>query len=317
MNNKLIMKAMQIHDYGGPEQLRYEDVPVPKHGKGQVLVRVHAASVNPIDIKLASGMKRPVMDDKAVPVPWIPGGDFSGIVEDVSEEITDIQKGDVVYGDSPAGGSYAAYVIAEADAVAFKPKTLNCLGAASVPLAAQTAWQALFEHGHLQSGQTVLIHGGSGGVGTFAVQLAQWKKAKVMATGSSDHGGYLHSLGTDIVIDYKKIPFESIAENIDVVIDLVGGETQARSFSVLKPKGYLVSTMSPPSEELASKHHVNALMMTMKPSNIILSKLAELLDSGSLRTEVTKVYPLADAHKAWADIMSHHSRGKIVLEVPH
>ena len=162
----------------------------------QVLVHVHAASVNPIDTKLAAGMKRPVMNNQAIPLPWIPGGDFSGIVEDVSQENFECSKSeDAVYGDSPAGGSYATYVIAEAETIALKPQKLNDIESASVPLAAQTAWQALFEHGHLQSGQAVLIHGGSGGVGTFAIQLAHWKKAKVIATASTGHEEYLRSLG--------------------------------------------------------------------------------------------------------------------------
>jgi NADPH:quinone reductase-like Zn-dependent oxidoreductase len=317
MNNKQVMKVMRIHAYGGPEQLRYEEAPIPQLGQGQVLVRVHAASVNPIDTKLATGMKRPVLNNKAVPLPWIPGGDFSGIVEDVSSEITSVRKGDAVYGDSPSGGSYAPYVIAEANAVALKPKKLSHVESASVPLAAQTAWQALFEHGHLQSGQTVLIHAASGGVGTFAIQLAHWKKAKVLATASAENGEYLRSLGADIAIDYKKVSFESIAKEVDLVIDLIGGETQERSFTVIKPKGYLVSTINPPSQELAIKHNVHALMMSMKPSSTVLSQLAELLDTTAIRTKVTKVYPLAEAHKAWTDILSHHTQGKIVLEIIH
>src|SRR5665213_4342504 len=193
MINNRLMKALRIHQYGGPEQLRYEEVPVPQLGPRQILVRVFAASVNPIDTKLAAGMKRPVMNNEGVPLPWIPGGDFSGIVEDVFLEVTNVRKGDAVYGNSPAGGSYATYVIAEANAIALKPKTLNDIESTSVPLAAQTAWQAFFEHGHLQNGQTVLIHGASGGVGTFAVQLARWKDTKVFATASEDHGKYLKS----------------------------------------------------------------------------------------------------------------------------
>jgi NADPH:quinone reductase-like Zn-dependent oxidoreductase len=316
MNNKM-MKAVRINAYGGPEQLRYEEVPIPQLGVGQVLVRVHAASVNPIDTKLATGMKRPVLNNKAVPLPWIPGGDFSGIVEDVSSEITSVRKGDAVYGDSPAGGSYAPYVIAEANAVALKPKKLSHVESASVPLAAQTAWQALFEYGHLQSGQTVLIHAASGGVGTFAIQLAHWKKVKVLATASAENGNYLRSLGADIAIDYKKVSFESIAKEVDLVIDLIGGETQERSFGVIKPKGYLVSTINPPSQELATKHNVHALMMSMEPSSTVLAQLAELLDTAVIQTKVTKVYSLPETHKAWTDILSHHTQGKIVLEITH
>ncbi len=316
MNHKLIMRAMRIHAYGGPEQLRYEEMPVPLLKEGHVLVRCNAASVNPIDTKLASGMKRPVMNNESVDLPWIPGSDFSGIVEEVSEEIKDFKKGDAVYGDSPGGGSYAPYVLAQVGQIARKPKTLNDVGSASIPVAAQTAWQALFDHGHLQAGQTVLIHGGSGGVGTFAVQLAHWKKAKVLATGSEEHMDYLRSLGADLAIDYHKDSFESLVHNVDVVVDLVGGETQERSFKVLKPQGHLVSTINAPSLALSEKHNIQALMMTMQPSETILSRLAQLIDSGDIRTEVTKVYALPEAPKAWSEILSHHVHGKIVLEVP-
>jgi NADPH:quinone reductase-like Zn-dependent oxidoreductase len=306
------MKAIRIHEYGGPEQLRYEETPEPQAGSGQVLVRVHAASVNPIDYKLASGVMRQIMP---LEFPWIPGGDFSGVVEAVGAGVTGFKKGDVVYGDTPGGGAYTQQLGTSASVVAPKPSKLSHIEAASVPLAGQTAWQALFDHGRLERGQTVLIHGGSGGVGAFAVQLAHWKGAKVLATGSAENADFLRSLGADMAIDYKAKPFESVAKNVDLVLDLIGGETQRRSFGVLKPGGSLIATAQPPSEQEAAQHKVRAAMMRMEASAKNLLELAKLLDAGTIRPLVSKKYPMSEARAAWADILSGHTRGKIVLEV--
>jgi NADPH:quinone reductase-like Zn-dependent oxidoreductase len=306
------MKAIRIHEYGGPEKLREEDVPEPRAESGQVLVRVHAASVNPIDYKLASGVMRQIMP---LEFPWIPGGDFSGVVEAVGAGVTGFKKGDVVYGDTPGGGAYTQQLGTSASVVAPKPSKLSHIEAASVPLAGQTAWQALFDHGRLERGQTVLIHGGSGGVGAFAVQLAHWKGAKVLATGSAENADFLRSLGADMAIDYKAKPFESVAKNVDLVLDLIGGETQRRSFGVLKPGGSLIATAQPPSEQEAAQHKVRAAMMRMEASAKNLLELAKLLDAGTIRPLVSKKYPMSEARAAWADILSGHTRGKIVLEV--
>ena len=306
------MKAIRVHAYGGPEQLRLEEAPQPKVESGKVLVRIHAASVNPIDFKLASGNMRQIMP---INFPWIPGGDFSGIVEEVGSGVAGLAKGDAVYGDASGGGAYAEFYAAPASMIAPKPRRLSDIEAASVPLAAQTAWQGLFDNGRLERGETVLIHGASGGVGTFAVQLAHWKGAKVLATASADNIDYLRSLGADTVIDYKATPFDSVAKNVDLVFDLIGGETQRRSFGVLKPGGRLVATSQPPSPEEAAKHKVEAKMMGMKASTANLLKLAELLDAGKIKTLITKTYSFAQAREAWTEIMSGHTRGKIVLQV--
>jgi NADPH:quinone reductase-like Zn-dependent oxidoreductase len=307
-----IMKAIRIHEYGGPEQLRYEETPEPQAGSGQVLVRVHAASVNPIDHKLASGAMRQFMP---LSLPWIPGGDFSGIVEAVGAGVTGVKKGDAVYGDTPTGGAYAQLVVAAAGMIGPKPSNLSHAEAASVPLAGQTAWQGLFQHGHLERGQTVLIHGGSGGVGFFAVQLAHWKGAKVLATGSAANLDFLRSLGADQAIDYKATRFESVVKNVDLVLDLIGGETQRRSFGVLKSGGFLIATAQPASEKDAAEHKVHAMMMRMQASTIDLAQLAKLLEAGTIKTIVSKKYPLSQAREAWADILSGHTRGKIVMEI--
>ncbi len=277
-----------------------------------MLVRIHAASVNPIDFKLASGVMRQIMP---ISFPWIPGGDFSGIVEEVGPEVAGLAKGDAVYGDASGGGAYAEFYAGPATMITRKPRRLSDIEAASVPLAGQTAWQGLFDNGRLDRGETVLIHGAAGGVGTFAVQLAHWKGAKVLATTSKANAEYVRSLGADQVIDYKATPFESVAKNVDLVLDLIGGDTQRRSFAVLKPGGRLVATAQPPSEEEAAKHKVQAMMMQMKATASNLKQFAELLDAGSLKTTVTKTYSLAQAREAWAEIMSGHTRGKIVLEV--
>ncbi|MDB5306151.1 MAG: hypothetical protein JWO38_353 [Gemmataceae bacterium] len=306
------MKAIRVHNYGGPEQLRYEDAPVPEPAEGQVLVRVQAASVNPIDYKLASGAFK---DRMPLQFPWTPGGDFSGVVEVVGLGVTGAQRGDAVYGDSPGGGAYAEFVLALPGMVAPRPRTLSPVEAASVPLAGQTAWQGLFDHGRLDRGQTVLIHAAAGGVGTFAVQLAHWKGARVLATASAANAEYVRSLGADEVIDYRATPFESAARDVDLVFDLVGGETQKRSFAVLKPGGRLVSAVQPPSEEEAARHKVDAMVFRMQASTQGLVRLAELLDGGTIRTVVTHTYPLAQAQDAWRQVMSGHTRGKIVLEV--
>ncbi len=306
------MKAIRVHQYGGPEQLRYEDAPAPEAGSGQVLVRVHAASVNPWDYKLASGMFQ-----KMVPMelPYVPGGDFSGVIAELGRGVGGLNVGDAVYGNCPRG-AYAQLTVAPAEAIAARPAHLNDIEAASVPVAAQTAWQGLFEHGQVRSGQMVLIHAASGGVGSFAVQFAHWRGARVLATGSESNTDYLRSLGADVVIDYKTTPFETVAKDINMVFDLVGGETQSRSFGVLKAGGILVATSQPPSEDQARRYGIKAMLMNMRPSTQRLKEISTLLDEGAISTSVTKTFPLEAAREAWEYAKSGHTRGKVVLEVP-
>jgi NADPH:quinone reductase-like Zn-dependent oxidoreductase len=307
------MKAIRYHAYGGPEQLRYEDAPVPTPKATEVLVRVRATSVNPWDYKLASGAFRNMVP---MEFPYIPGGEFAGQIESVGASVSHLKPGDAVFGNCPSG-SYAQFVAAPGESAAPMPARLTPLQAASVPLAAQTAWQGLFDHGHLEAGQTVLIHAAAGGVGTFAVQLAHWKGAKVIATASAANADYLKSLGADQVIDYKSTPFDTVVKDVDVVLDLLGGDTQTRSFAVLKRgSGRLIATAQPPSQELATRHKVRALMMQMKPTAERLNQLADLLDAGKIRTEVTKTFPLSQTKEAWEYSMSGHTRGKITLEIP-
>jgi NADPH:quinone reductase-like Zn-dependent oxidoreductase len=311
------MRAIRLHQYGGPEQIKLEEVPIPQINEDQILVKVCAASVNPIDFKLASGTLRPIMNNKPVDLPWTPGWDFSGIIEKTGSKVKNFKKGDAVFGHSPGGGSFAEFVVAHSNCIAFKPKKLSHVEAASVPVAAQTALQALFDCGHLLRGQTVLIQGGSGGVGTFAIQLSKWKKAKVLATALSEDAQFLQELGADAVIDYKSSEFESaiIPNQIDFVLDLVGQDTQERSFKVLKMGGQLVSTVHEPAQDLMTKYKVRASMMVMKPSVENLVRFAELLDTQKIKTCVTKTYPLSETTEAWKNILSNHTLGKTVVEI--
>src|SRR5437870_1879921 len=244
------MKAIRIHNYGGPEVLQYEDAPRPKPQAGEVVVRVHAAGVNPIDWKVREGHMKDFWPHK---FPLILGWDLSGVVEEIGPRVSQFKKGDEVYSlpDPTRNGAYADYIVVRESELALKPKSLHHIRAAAVPLAALTAWQSLFDIAQLQPGQRVLIHGGSGGVGHFAVQLAKWKGAYVIARASRKNQEGLSTLGADEPIDYTRQRFEDVARNIDTVLDTIGGETQERSWSVLKKGGNLVSLVQPPSEEKA------------------------------------------------------------------
>src|SRR6185437_11185102 len=266
------MKAIRIHKYGGPEVLHYEDAPRPQPQAGEVLVRVHAAGVNPIDWKVREGHMK---DFWPHTFPLILGWDLSGVVEELGKGVSKFKIGDEVYGlpDPTRGGAYADYIVVRESELALKPKSLHHIRAGAVPLAALTAWQSLFEAGQLQSGQRVLIHAGSGGVGHFAVQLAKWKGAYVFATASTKNQDLLRKLGADEPIDYTQQRFEEIARKIDVVLDTIGGETQERSWQVLKKGGVLVSLVQPPSEEKAKELGVRAVFVGGQPNGAQLAEI--------------------------------------------
>src|SRR5437773_10379703 len=225
------MKAVQIHAFGGPEVLQYEDVPQPQPRPNEILVRVHAASVNPVDWKIREG-------HLSATLPMIMGIDFSGVVESVGNGVTKYRSGDAVFGQvADESGGYAEYAVAMESDVARKPEELDHIRAAALPVAGLVPWQALFDTANLTAGQTVLIHGAAGGVGSFAVQFAKWKGARVLGTASGAHVEQVRQLGADQVIDYRKTKFEEVARDVDVVLDTIGGETQERSWRVLKPGG--------------------------------------------------------------------------------
>ncbi|MCC6427898.1 MAG: NADP-dependent oxidoreductase [Phycisphaerales bacterium] len=305
------MKAIRIHKFGGADQLTYEDAPKPEASVGQVLVKVHAAGVNPVDYKIRNGMFG------AGKFPMTLGFDVSGTVEEVGQDASRFKAGDSVYSYLPltAGGGYAEYVAVPASAVAIKPNSLDHAAAAAVPLAALTAWQALFDKAGLKEGQSVLIHGAAGGVGHFAVQFAKAKGAKVLATASADHHEFLKTLGTDVIIDYKTQKFEEFAKDVDVVLDTVGGETQARSIGVIKKDGFLVSIVGQPNPAKLKEAGIRGTGFLVQPNADQLKEIAALIDGGKVKPHVTKVFPLAEAAQAHAKIEEGHTQGKIVLEV--
>jgi NADPH:quinone reductase-like Zn-dependent oxidoreductase len=308
------MKAVRVYSYGGPEVLKYEDVPRPKPGPGELLIRVHAAGVNPVDWKVREGYLK---DRLNYEMPYIPGWDVSGVVEAAGAGAARFKKGEEVYSrpDSPREGAYAEYMVVKEAEVALKPKTLDHVHAAAVPLASLTAWQGLFDMGGLRAGQKALIHGAAGGLGVFAVQLAKWKGACVIGTASARNQDFLRQLGADEAIDYATKKFEEIVRDVDVVFDTIGGETQARSWPVLKKGGILVSTVSPPSAEEAARRGVRQCVFMVRPNATQLTEIAKLIDSGKVKVFVETVLPLSEARRAQEMSQTGHTRGKIVLRV--
>src|SRR5712672_305624 len=305
------MKAIRIHQYGGPEVLAQVEMQRPTPGPDEVLIKVHAPAVNPIDWKMRAGHVKEVFP---LTFPSTLGWDVSGTVEEAGDKVTQFKRGDEVYA-LVNGGGYAEYVVAKADIVGKKPRTLDHVHAAAVPVAGLTAWQALFEVAQLRAGQKVLIHGAAGGVGNFAVQFAKERGAYVIGTASSRNHAFLHELGPDKAVDYQKTRFEDVVHEADVVLDTIGGDTQERSFKALKKGGILVSIVQPPSQELAAKYGVRALFYGGHPSSSNLAEIARLIDSGKVKTVVETVLPLAEARRAHELSQSGHARGKIVLKV--
>src|SRR4029077_10151099 len=308
------MKAIRIHNYGGPEVLKYEDEPRPEPQAGEVLVRVHAAGVNPIDWKVREGHMKDFWPHK---FPLILGWDVSGTVEEVGPGVSRFKIGDEVYSipDPTRNGAYADYIVVREPEVALKPNSLHHIRAATVPLAALTAWQSLFDAAQLQPGQRVLIQAGSGGVGHFAVQLAKWKGAYVFATASTKNQDLLRELGVDKAIDYTQQRFEDVARDIDIVLDTIGGETQERSWSVLKKGGVLVSLVQPPSEEKPKERGVRAALLGAQPNVAQLAEIAKIIDSGKLALIIDRILPLCEVRRAHELSKSGHTHGKIVLRI--
>jgi NADPH:quinone reductase-like Zn-dependent oxidoreductase len=308
------MKAIRIHNHGGAEVLQYEDAPRPRVRSGEVLIRVHAAGVNPLDWKMRSGSLDGSIQHK---LPLIPGWDVSGVVEEVGLGVSQFKKGDEVFAmaDPTRDGAYADYIAVREATVAMKPKSLHHVRAAATPLSALTAWRSLFDLGQLQAGERILIHGGSGGVGHFAVQLAKWKGAHVVATASTKNQELLRKLRADDTIDYTSQRFEDVARNIDIVLDTIGGETQERSWAVLKKGGVLVSLVQSPSKEKANQLGVRGMMCSVQPDGAQLSKIAKLIDSAKLRPTIDRILPLSEARRAHELSENGHVHGKIVLRV--
>jgi NADPH:quinone reductase-like Zn-dependent oxidoreductase len=308
------MKAVRIHAYGGPDVLAYEDAPRPKPGADEVLIRVLATTVNPFDCALRAGYLSGFFQYS---FPLVLGTDVSGTIEEVGPGVTSFKRGDSVYGRGGVDrdGTNAEYALVPASKVAIKPGSLDNAHAAALPHVTLTAWQALFELAGLTRGQTVLIHAAAGGVGHIAVQLAKLRGAKVIGTASAN-SNFLRELPVDQAINYATTPFETVASQVDVVLDTIGGDTQERSWKVLKRGGILVSTVQAPSQETADSLGVRqAMVFTNPPIGKTLTEVATLVDSGKIKPHVSAVLPLAETARAHGMIEGKHTRGKIVLQV--
>ncbi len=308
------MKAVRIHTYGGPETLVYEDAPQPEPAADEVLIRIHAASVNPLDWKIRGGFGK---DNFKHHLPLILGWDVAGTIEATGSQVDQFQTGDAVYGYTSLyrDGAYAEFIVAKTTEIALKPTSVDFLEAAAIPVAALTPWQALFDTAGLSANQRVLIHAASGGVGSLAVQLAKAKGAYVIGTASARNADFLRKLGTDEIIDYQTTKFETVVQDVDVVFDTIGGDTQERSFGVLRKDGWLVSIVSPPSQETAAQHGVRSTMVGVQPDGGQLKEIAALVDSGKLKPYVETVLPLKEARQAHELSQSGRTRGKIILQM--
>lgn len=308
------MMAWRVHEYGPPDVMRFERIPRPDPGPGVVLFKVEAVGVGPWDGWIRAGKSA-----LPQPLPLTLGSDLAGKVVAVGPGVSRPRVGDEVYGvtNPEFVGAYAEYALASAAMVASKPTLLSYTEAASVPVVAVTAQQALFEHAQLKAGRTVLIHGAAGSVGAYAVQLARHAGLRTIATAARDDAAFVRDLGADLVIDYRTERFENKVRDADAVIDLVGGEVQARSFAVLGPGGILVSAVSKPDQEAATRHGVRALFFLVNVTTAHLARIAAMIDAGDLTVNVGAVLPLADARVAHEMLEGSRSRprGKIVLSV--
>jgi NADPH:quinone reductase-like Zn-dependent oxidoreductase len=307
------MKAARIHRFGPPDVIELDDLPQPAPDRDEVLVRVAAAGVGPWDALIRE--HKSVVE---VSLPLTLGSDISGIVESVGSDVRHLKRGDAVYGVTNPQfiGGYAEYALASARMVARKPESLSFEEAASAPVVAVTAWQMLFDYANAQAGQAVLIHGAAGSVGAYAVQLARQARLRVFATASADDVSLVQGLGAEKVLDYKKDRFEDVVSEVDIVLDMVGGDTMDRSFHVIKPGGILVSVVSsapPPADAPTS---VRSVFFLVDVTTQRLDRLTELFERGELKPRVGTVLPLDEARKAHEMLGdAPHKKGKIILRV--
>ncbi|MDE1852696.1 MAG: NADP-dependent oxidoreductase [Thaumarchaeota archaeon] len=312
------MRAIELRARDGVDKLEFvEDAPKPVPGRGEVLVRVYATSVSPTELGWYSSMNWSNEDGTPRAFPIVPGHDFSGVVAEIGEGVEGINTGEAKYGllSFYRNGAEADYVIALPREIAPKPRSLGHLEAAAVPLSGLTAWQALFDHANLTSGQSILILGASGGVGSFAVQFASWSGAEVIAaTSKQNNREFLLNLGAKEVTGYSS--FQHFSKKVDVVLDLVGGDVQNSSWSTIRAGGIFVSTVGGPlPQEKAAAAGAKGLFFIVTPNGKELAKIAELIDSGKVVSQIQKVLPLKDAKAAFEEGLSGHNRGKTVLQV--
>jgi NADPH:quinone reductase-like Zn-dependent oxidoreductase len=318
---KQMIQAIRVHQYGGPEQLKLEQIPCPEPQAGEVLIRVHSVGVLPAEWKLRQGFFQAV--HPAI-FPYIPGSAMSGVVEEVGPDVTTWKIGQAVFGRN-TNGAYAEYTTTAVESPALGPKTFSLLAlkpealsfdeAATISGGATIAWTALFEDGALQAGQRVLIHGAAGGVGSFAVQFARWRGAQVIGTTSKANIDFVRSLGAETVIDYTSIPFERMVHDVDLVLDTIGGETLQRSMQVVKHGGTLVSLLEQPSPDLAQRYGIRAKKNAALPTNGLLRTIAQLIDEEHLNVTIAQTFPLREASLAHELSQSGHGRGRIVLHI--
>lgn len=310
------MKAAQIKNYGGSEVVKINNAPKPSVSRGRLLIEVHASGVNPVDWKIREGYMKQMAP---LQFPATLGGDFSGIVAELGEDVSGFEKGDEIYGQASitrgGSGSFAEFATADVNTAAHKPKNLSHVEAAALPLTGVSAWQALVDHIGLPRGKKILIHGGAGGIGTIAIQLARHLGAYVAATAGAKDLQYVKELGADEAIDYKNQSFENMLHNYDAVYDTVGGETYVKSFRVLKKGGIIVSMLEQPRSELMEQYGVNAIGQFTQINSERLSKVAELADKRVIKVHVDKTFPLEQAGEALEYLQSGHPRGKVVLKM--
>jgi NADPH:quinone reductase-like Zn-dependent oxidoreductase len=307
-----MMKAVVAHEYGAPNVLKIQEVPRPAPTGDEALVRVIASSVNPADPLTLSGK---YAKEFGTHLPLIPGYDIAGVVEKTGADVTKLKVGDAVYGYPTFGGGWADYVTVKEWEVAAKPKSLNFVEAAAVPMGSLTAWQALVDVAKLQPGQTILIHGGSGGVGSFAIQISKARGARVIATASTANQDVLKQLGADVAVDYTKTRFEDVAKDVDAVLDPVGKETLARSYDVVKKGGIVMSLVALPDRAELQKRGIHGAAISVHPDAEDLTKIAQLIDTGKIKPVVTQVLPLSEAIAVQQQAATHHTRGKVVLRI--
>ncbi|MDN4525623.1 NADP-dependent oxidoreductase [Fictibacillus fluitans] len=310
------MKAIIINEYGGREQLVEKKVYDPKPGPRDVLIEVHATSVNPVDWKIREGYLK---DNLRFSFPVILGWDAAGVVKETGSAVTKFKPGDEVF-TRPAterDGTYAELLAADEELVAFKPKNLTFEEAASIPLVGLTAWQCLVDFAKIKEGQRVLVHAGGGGVGSFAIQLAKTKGAYVISTGSEDSESIIKESGADEFINYKTQDFTEAIESVDIVFDTIGGDVQKSSYKVIKPGGVLVSIVSPPVQKEATNHSVTAGFVFLDPDGEELAEIGKLIEAGKIKPFVGETFPLTqDGVRAAHELSeSHHAKGKIIISV--
>lgn len=310
------MKAIKFHEFGGPEVLHYEDALKPFPERGQVLVEVFGSSINPIDTKSIAPNSN---YKQSLDLPMIPGTDIAGIVVKTGDDVTGIKPGDKVYGQAgilqKGTGAFAEYAVAFQDTLAVMPENLSFVEAGAIPLAATSAYIAIVEHMKLQAGQKVLIHGGAGGIGTFAIQLAKWLGAYVVTTTSSNGVGYAKYQGAEQVIDYQSEPFETLVKDMDAVLDTVGDQVYRKSFQVLRKDGIIVSMLCEPDKALMKQYGVRAVMQMTKVNRQLLDKISRLIREDVLKVNIAKTYPLSDTREAYEAKNQEHVLGKIAILV--